>query len=79
MREIIWMKCNCVADATRNGKPCCAIHSTIEQMPAPDLSKREAKCSYGHKIVPSKGELAFFRHHPDKEYDEYYCGCWGWE
>ena len=23
--------------------------------------------------------LPFFRYRPEKEYDEYYCGCWGWE
>lgn len=27
---------------------------------------------------PSSFDLAFFAVHPDKPYDEYYCGCRGW-
>jgi len=27
---------------------------------------------------PSTDNLAFFQHHPDKEFDEFYCGCWSW-
>jgi hypothetical protein len=79
MREIIFMKCNCVADATCNGKPSCATHSCQEQVPAPNLKGRKAICSYGHNVVDSDGALAFFRYKPDKEYDDYYCGCYGWD
>lgn len=57
----------------------------------PDLTGRFAICSYvrdaslGHSgkyagrkdPVPSSPKLAFFQHHPDREFDEYYCGCWG--
>ena len=29
---------------------------------------------------PSDPErLAFFQHHPDRQYDEFYCGCHGWD
>jgi len=28
---------------------------------------------------PSKTNLPFFEHKPDKDYDEFYCGCWGWD
>ena len=28
---------------------------------------------------PSNSNLAFFTGHPDKDYDEFYCGCWGWD
>lgn len=45
----------------------------------PDLTGRKAKCSYGDKIVDSKWSLPFFNYRPGKEFDEYYCGCWGWE
>ena len=48
------------------------------------LEGRKAICT-GHKgdrrnsIIDSKWELPFFKYCPDKEYDEYYCGCWGWD
>lgn len=28
--------------------------------------------------APSSFDLPFFEHRPDREYDDYYCGCWGW-
>ena len=28
---------------------------------------------------PSSDKLAFFRYHPDKKFDEFYCGCCSWE
>jgi hypothetical protein len=40
---------------------------------------REAKCGYCGKTTASKLELPFFKACPDKPYDEYYCGCWGWD
>ena len=40
---------------------------------------REAKCGYCGKKTASKLELPFFKACPDKPYDEYYCGCWGWD
>lgn len=56
--------------------------------PAPDLTGRMARCTYTHgrdgkpcrRERPSSlgGSLAFFRHLPDQPYDEWYCGCWGW-
>lgn len=46
------------------------------------LEGRQATCSShknGHAVpVQSKWELPFFRYRPDREYDDYYCGCWGW-
>jgi len=29
--------------------------------------------------VESRTSLPFFKHHPDKPEDSYYCGCWGWD
>lgn len=29
--------------------------------------------------VPSSTNLPFFKRVPDGEFDEYYCGCWGWD
>lgn len=32
-------------------------------------------------IQPSDGprNLAFFKYNPNHDFDEYYCGCWGWD
>lgn len=79
------LKCGCSAQATLSyggsePKAGCGIHdcTEIDESP-PDLTNRIAKCSYGGNPVPSSTRLAFFRHHPNKEFDEYYCGCWGWD
>ncbi len=61
--------------------------SEIDESP-PDLSKRYAKCGYKRKrngtlhgpaVRSDKDKLAFFEHLPDEEFDDYYCGCWGWD
>ena len=84
------MKCGHAANAhTKRGDnpnaPCCAIciginpgADEVNDNP-PDLSSRTAKCSYGGNEVPSSTKLAFFEHCPDKPYDRYYCGCFGWD
>ena len=84
MRDLYKMKCGCVNNAvTGEGKPACAIHSctTIEFKceGKKGLEGRKAKCSYGDSIVDSSWNLAFFQHKPNEEYDEYYCGCYGWD
>lgn len=43
----------------------------------PPWEGREARCSCGD-IVPSDGDLAFFKFRPHSEYDAYYCGHNGW-
>lgn len=79
------MTCGCAANATTevngNHVPCCVIHDCTEVVDKkPSLKGRKAKCSYGsHGIVPSNWDLAFFSYRPDEEYDEYYCGCYGWD
>ena len=84
------MRCGCVAQATdmKTGKPVCAIHIGIrpgadeivrEVQGNEELKGRTAKCAYGDTTVPSSWDLAFFEHHPDREQDTYYCGCWGWD
>lgn len=40
------------------------------------------RCKRGEECLceePSSSELAFFAHRPAKEFDEFYCGCWGWD
>jgi len=52
---------------------------TIADSP-PDLTGRKARCSYCKKERDSTDKwLAFFGHRPNELYDEYYCGCRGWD
>jgi len=45
----------------------------------PDLTGRKAKCSYCDKVRDSSFDLPFFSYQPDKEFDNFYCGCMGWD
>lgn len=78
------MKCGHRANATSDGKPCCVICAGItarynEIADEPDLSNRKCICSQCKKVVPSSEAVAFFKHRPDKEFDEHYDGCFGWD
>lgn len=80
------MKCGHAANAVdKDGNPCCAIcagftpNAFIVDDSAPDLTGRKAKCCYCGKERESSPELPFFEYKPDKEYDKFYCGCWGWD
>ena len=78
------MKCGHTAQAVIYGTetPVCAICGCTDIEDAiPDLTGRKAHCSE-HRgtggITDSSFNLAFFKHCPDKDFDEFYCGCWGW-
>jgi hypothetical protein len=74
---------------------CVGIHPGARIVAAePDLSGREACCSYRtpgrygsrevvrdgrHAWVKSDTNLAFFERREDQPFDEYYCGCFGWD
>jgi len=85
------MKCGHVGNSlllTKEGAiPYCAIcGNTVvdkEVHGKVGLEGRKARCTQHrgieNSIVDSDWDLAFFRYCPDKEYDEYYCGCWGWD
>jgi hypothetical protein len=81
------MKCGHAANATdgKTGKPCCVICIGIKPGAdivddVPSLEGRFAVCSYGnHGKVPSSTNLAFFSHKPNAPFDDYYCGCRGWD
>lgn len=85
------MKCGHIAyGQNKEGKPicitCCATKNDKESKEIAkiytdndDLKGREAKCSYCKHIAESKWDLPFFQHNTDKPYDEYYCGCEGWD
>ena len=77
------MKCGHAANATRKGKPCCAICVGLTENGAipvetPPLEGRVAQCSCGNS-KPSSLNLAFFEHRPKCQTDSYYCGCRGWD
>ena len=79
------MKCGHVANAeTVDHQPACAICFCKEvdhaiASPTDGLSGRNAHCSYCGRAVQSKWTLPFFKYRPTKKYDEYYCGCGGWD
>jgi len=83
------MKCGHTANAVKeNGKPVCVIcagitpDAEIISEEIPDLTDRKARCTYYggkyHSEALSKLRLPFFEYKPDNEFDEYYCGCFGW-
>jgi hypothetical protein len=80
------MKCGHAANGvTLKDEPVCVICAPREEAyrvdEPPVLNGREAHCSYVtcNSRQPSSTNLAFFKHHPDKDHDEYYCGCLGWD
>lgn len=84
------MKCGHAANAVRESDqaPVCVIcygivagaDEPVQEVDRPNLEGRTATCGYGgHRPVPSDTNLPFFRHLPDRETDEYYCGCYGWD
>lgn len=88
------MKCGHVANATTvDNQPACVICNctTISEQEI-DLTDRKARCTYYGRMVSHQGRtfrctsennsstsLPFFEHKPESQYDEYYCGCWGWD
>jgi hypothetical protein len=85
MNEPVLMKCGHTANAEYDdGKPCCLICSPKREAyevvdEKPDLTGRKAKCTDCGEIVDSNWNLPFFEYCPDKEYDRFYSGCWGWD
>lgn len=44
------------------------------------LKERKAKCDHCGKQTPSASYLPYFEHHPNLDFDKYYCGqCYGWD
>jgi hypothetical protein len=82
------MKCGHAANAkdTNTGAPVCVIcvgiypgATEVDDSP-PDLTGRMAKCTYCKTTQPSDPEKRpFFEYRPNCEFDNYYCGCRGWE
>ena len=74
------MKCGHSPNSTCNGKPFCVICGCGEIADSePNLEGRMAECRWcGHK-TQSKFSLPFFEYCPNSDYDNYYCGCGGWD
>lgn len=79
-QDSIMMKCGHTANAVNSkGEPCCVICDCTEiQQNKPKIKHRKAKCIYCGRMLKSEWDLAFFKH-TDTQYDEYYCGCQGWD
>ena len=81
------MQCGHAASGTSQGEPVCVIcagrnNGWNQIVDTPNLEGREARCTYYRdcgKAQPSAMSLAFFGHHPKRAYDEFYCGCRGWD
>ena len=82
------MRCGHVANAvTSDGRPCCAVCNDasarlVDRELVDDfdgLHGRRARCPYCGATVPSKWSLPFFKYEPTKAFDDYYCGCFGWD
>ena len=79
------MKCGHVVDKEHIKYDLCNCTTILREVQTDidGLEGRKARC-YQHKggnppLVQSRWNLPFFNYRPDKETDEYYCGCWGWE
>ena len=80
------MTCGHVSNATDElNNPVCVICYGVENEIVCEcinnngLIGRKAKCIYGDKITDSRWDLPFFKYCPEEEFDEYYCGCYGWD
>ncbi len=75
------MKCGHTANAyDKDNRPCCVICNCFEIAEnKPNIQGRKAKCGQCGRITDSSYDLPFFEYKQDKDYDEYYCGCYGWD
>ena len=83
MSDKVMMACGHTSNGfqyTENGPiTCCVICGCTTTSEDPDLTGRSAKCSDCVKVTDSKMKLPFFRYCWTKPFDEYYCGCRGWD
>lgn len=90
----VMMKCGHRAAGESNGKPACVIclgldqNATVVDEGYKVPEGRKARCTYYGSMVrgevckseqPSSLSLAFFERRPEKEFDSFYCGCYGWD
>ena len=75
------MKCGHIAQGyNQKGEPICIICDCSEiDNEKPDLTGRMAYCTECSSCTQSDWNLAFFKYNENLGYDEYYCGCHGWD
>lgn len=86
------MACGCRANSYHRKpdgteEPACVVHAGLHPgaytpVPEPDLSKRRARCAYYKQCGQERASTehpAFFVHKPAEPFDEFYCGCHGWD
>ena len=80
MSHPVLLTCGHAANSTDyQQRPACSICGDIKVAAAqPNLIGRLARCQYGDRSVASSYELPFFKYRVDRDMDEYYCGCYGW-
>lgn len=80
MPRPVLLTCGHAANSTDYAnRPACAICGVVKPAAqTPDLVGRLAMCQYGDTVKNSDALLAFFRYRPDRDNDEFYCGCYGW-
>jgi len=73
------MTCGHTSNATFEGKPICVICNCKDLSDGvANLDGRTSRCSECKKETRSSFTLAFFKHTPEKKYDQHFCGCSGW-
>lgn len=89
MSKIYLMKCGHVANAhDPYGNPVCVICAGLSDLA--NIIEREcrdniglegriAKCPECGATTESRWDLPFFKYRPNKESDEHYDGCYGWD
>ena len=79
-QETILMECGHSANAIYNNKPRCVIcDCDTKAKTIPNLEGRKARCNECGIIIDSSINLPFFKYKPECEFDDYYCGCEGWD
>lgn len=75
------MECGHIAMAhDSNGNPYCVICDCAKIADSkPNLEGRIAHCTECSNTRESSWNLPFFLYNEDKDYDSYYCGCYGWD
>lgn len=76
----VMMQCGHAANATCEGKPCCAICTgspgATLVAETPNLEGRQARCSYCNSTQPSSTKLAFFEYRgPGSQSASQSCKC----
>lgn len=83
--DLFLMKCKHANNARDSkGNPVCVICGCVDvvkkiKQPTDGLEGRTAKCPDCGSTTESRWDLPFFKHNPDREFDSYYCGCYGWK